>query len=103
MFSGPRVDFAVRRSKLPSEDLMKQACRRPKELKIAKTKNISVDNLGTKHGRIHIGKQEINKIQTRKMKGLKKTPEEKKEQRMAKKRSLVSEGITDSLKKQKVE
>ena len=29
-------------------------------------------------GRVHMGKQDINRLQTRKMKGLKKTPEEKK-------------------------
>lgn len=87
---------------MPSEDLMKQACRKPKELKIAKTKNISVDNLGTKHGRIHLGKQDINKIQTRKMKGLKRTAEEKKDQRLAKKRAAVSESKPETIKKQKV-
>lgn len=102
-FLGPRVDFAVRRNKLASEDLMKQACRKPKELKITQKKNISVDDLGTKHGRIHMGKQEINKIQTRKMKGLKKTPEERKELRRAKKRPSVTETIISTFKKQKVE
>lgn len=82
---------------------MKQACRRPKELKVTQKKNISVDSLGTKHGRIHMGKQDINKIQTRKMKGLKKTAEEKKEERIAKKRSSMSETITSFNKKQKVD
>lgn len=80
---------------------MQQACRQPKELTIAKKKNISVDNFGTKHGQIHLGKQEINKIQTRKMKGLKKTPEEKKEQR-AKKRPLLNGAIVSNFKKQRV-
>lgn len=70
---GPHVDLTVRRSKLPSEDLMKQACRKPKQLKIRKTKNISRDGLGTTHGRIHVGQQDLNKLQTRKMKGLRKT------------------------------
>lgn len=81
---------------------MKQACRKPKELKITKKKNISVDKLGTKQGLIHMGKQEINKIQTRKMKGLKKTPEEKKEDRRAKKR-LSGIPMVASFKKQRVE
>ncbi|XP_050294121.1 ribosome production factor 2 homolog [Anthonomus grandis grandis] len=69
---GPRIDFALRRTKLPTPDLMKEACKKPKELKITKKKNISTDKLGSTHGRIHMGKQEINKIQTRKFKGLKK-------------------------------
>ncbi|XP_056630106.1 ribosome production factor 2 homolog [Diorhabda carinulata] len=75
---GPRIDFSLRRSKLPDEDLMKEACRKPKELKVTKKKNISTDNLGNKQGRIHLGKQEIKNIQTRKMKGLKKTAAERK-------------------------
>jgi len=41
--------------------------------------------LGTTHGRVHIDKQSIQKIQTRKVRALKKTPEEKKEERKKKK------------------
>ncbi|XP_017784187.1 PREDICTED: ribosome production factor 2 homolog [Nicrophorus vespilloides] len=82
---GPRIDFTLRRSKLPTEDLMKQSCRKPKELKVVKKKNISTDGLGTTHGRVHLGKQEVNKLQTRKMKGLKKSVTEKKAERKAKK------------------
>lgn len=75
---GPRADLICRRTKLASEDLFKQACKKPKELKVKKKKNISVDKLGTSYGRIHVGAQNINSIQTRKMKGLKKTMAEKK-------------------------
>ncbi|XP_076762815.1 ribosome production factor 2-like protein Non3 [Xylocopa sonorina] len=75
---GPRADLICRRTKLASEDLFKQACKRPKELKIKKKKNVSVDNFGTTFGRIHVGAQNLNSIQTRKMKGLKKTMAEKK-------------------------
>lgn len=71
-FLGPRVDFTLRRTKLPTEDLLRQSVRQPKELKVIKKKNISRDGLGTTHGRIHVGKQDISKLQTRKMKGLKK-------------------------------
>ena len=97
---GPRIDLTLRRSKLPSEDLMKEALRKPKELKVTKKKNISVDGLGTTHGRIHVGKQEIQKIQTRKMKGLKKTPEEIKMKRAAK-RSADKNNV-NKIKKQKL-
>ncbi|CAG5027913.1 unnamed protein product [Parnassius apollo] len=76
---GPSIDFKLRRSKLASDDLYKEACKIPKELKPITKKNISKDAFGTKLGRIHIGKQDINRLQTRKMKGLKKTPEEKKQ------------------------
>lgn len=70
---------------------MKQACRKPKELKKTVKKNISVDGLGTKHGRIHIGKQNIDKLQTRKMKGLKKTTEERALDKTRKRKSMDSE------------
>lgn len=50
---------------------------------IKKKKNVTKDGLGTTHGRIHIQKQQIDKIQTRKMKGLKKTIAERKEERAA--------------------
>lgn len=43
-----------------------------------KKKNISQDTLGTTFGRIHVGAQNLNSIQTRKVKGLKKTFPEKK-------------------------
>lgn len=78
---------------------MKEALRKPKELKVTKKKNISVDGLGTTHGRIHVGKQEINKIQTRKMKGLKKTTDEKKLKRAAKR---TAENNNVNKKKQKL-
>ncbi|XP_076645265.1 ribosome production factor 2-like protein Non3 [Halictus rubicundus] len=75
---GPRADLICRRTKLASADLFKQACKKPKELKVKKKKNISKDNLGTTFGRVHVGAQNLNSIQTRKMKGLKKTIAEKK-------------------------
>lgn len=49
-----------------------------------KVKNISKDAFGTQHGTIHVPKQNIDKLQTRKMKGLKKTTSEKKDQRKRK-------------------
>ncbi|KOC70240.1 Ribosome production factor 2 like protein [Habropoda laboriosa] len=75
---GPRVDLTCRRTKLASNDLFKLACKKPKELKIKKKKNMSKNKLGTTFGRIHVGAQNLNSIQTRKMKGLKKTMAEKK-------------------------
>ncbi|XP_003705204.2 ribosome production factor 2-like protein Non3 [Megachile rotundata] len=89
---GPRADLVCRRTKLASQDLFKQACKQPKELKVKKKKNISKDNLGTTFGRIHVGAQNLNSIQTRKMKGLKKTMAEKKAER---KRKLSETQVTD--------
>ena len=39
---------------------------------IKKTKNVSHDPFGSKLGRIHMTKQDLGQLQTRKMKGLKK-------------------------------
>ncbi|XP_003488693.1 ribosome production factor 2 homolog isoform X1 [Bombus impatiens] len=95
---GPRADLICRRTKLASEDLFKQACKKPKELKVKKKKNISVDKLGTTFGRVHVGAQNINSIQTRKMKGLKKTMAEKK---AGSKRKNIENSDNDNLKKLK--
>lgn len=81
---------------------MKQACRKPKELKVTKKKNISTDGLGTTHGRIHVGKQDVSNLQTRKMKGLKKTPEERKAEK-SKKRSFIVSTDIEPVKRAKVE
>lgn len=61
-----------------------------------KKKNISKDTFGTTFGRIHLGEQKINNIQTRKMKGLKKTLSEKKIQ----KRKIIDDN-NDGAKKLK--
>ncbi|ORX70264.1 Brix-domain-containing protein [Linderina pennispora] len=84
---GPALDLRVRRVRQPAEDMWKQACKVPKELKQVKVKNISRDGLGDKYGRIHLGKQDINKIQTRKVKALKK----KLDDRPAKKQKTAAE------------
>lgn len=65
-------------------------------MQVKKKKNISTDTHGTTYGRIHIGTQNLNNIQTRKMKGLKKTLSEKKSQ----KRKIVDDS-SDSAKKLK--
>lgn len=84
--SGPSIDFKLRRTRLGSDDLYKEACKVPREVKTLTKKNISRDAFGSKMGRIHMGKQDINRLQTRKMKGLKKTPEEKKKMLMKRKK-----------------
>jgi len=78
---GPSADFVVRRTKLASADLFKAATRRPKELKIKKVKNISKDVFGSKLGRVHMPKQNLNQLPTRNMKGLRRTAAEQKVER----------------------
>lgn len=74
---GPSFDFVMRRTHLASDDLFKQALKRPKALQAKKKKNISHDTFGTQYGRIHMQKQDLGKLQTRKVKALKKRPAEK--------------------------
>lgn len=70
---GPKFDFRIGRTKLAEEAVMKEAMkqgRRPNEN--AKTKkNITMDSMGDKLGRVHLGRQDLSALQTRKMKGLK--------------------------------
>ena len=68
---GPALDLKLGRIHFPSDELMRQACRVPKELFNKKVKNITRDTVGDQFGRVHVGKQQIAKIQTRKVKALK--------------------------------
>jgi len=104
---GPAADFVLRRTKLASEDLFKQAMKQPKENKARKIKNISKDPFGSKLGRIHMGRRDMSKLQTRKMKGLRKSGEERRQERRAKIDATNEEGEDTSkmkgLKKSAVE
>ncbi|XP_061176651.1 ribosome production factor 2 homolog [Saccostrea echinata] len=68
---GPSLDLRMRRTKLASEDLYRRALKQPKTIKPRKKKNVSHDAFGSKLGTIHMTKQNLDKLQTRKMKGLK--------------------------------
>lgn len=74
---GPLVDLVMRRTHLASDHLMKAATKVPKTLKPKKVKNISRDAFGTKEGKVHMQRQDYAKLQTRKMKGLKRKQETK--------------------------
>lgn len=82
---GPSADFSIRRTQIASEDLYKQSRKQPKQLRESKKKNITHDGLGNTHGRVHMGNQALGKIQTRRVKGLKKSSEERKADRQKKK------------------
>jgi len=82
---GPSIDWKLRRTQLASDDLFKTASKHVKNVhKEKKVKNISDDAFGTKMGRVHVPAQEIGKIQTRKMKGLKESKKEKLEMKKEK-------------------
>uniref|UniRef100_A0A673H2Y5 Ribosome production factor 2 homolog n=1 Tax=Sinocyclocheilus rhinocerous TaxID=307959 RepID=A0A673H2Y5_9TELE len=69
---GPSFDFVMRRNHMASDDLYRTAHRQPRGVKPKKKKNISHDAFGTRLGRLHMQKQDLDKLQTRKMKGLRK-------------------------------
>lgn len=69
--TGPRLDFKIGRIHTPTADMVKEAYKRPRQLEARTKKNVDLDSMGDKFGRIHMGKQELGKMQTRKMKGLK--------------------------------
>ncbi|KAK7466287.1 rRNA-binding ribosome biosynthesis protein rpf2 [Stygiomarasmius scandens] len=75
---GPSLDMVLRRHTTPDPEMLKQAMKRPKLKKTdvekglgKKRKNMEVDEMGDLRGRVHVGKQDLGKLQTRKMKGLK--------------------------------
>ncbi|CCX10207.1 Brix domain-containing protein [Pyronema domesticum] len=70
--TGPRMDCTIRRTREPDADMLKEALKTPRK-QIPKTKkNIGMNVIGDKIAKIHTGKQDLGKLQTRKMKGLKK-------------------------------
>lgn len=59
---GPSLDLKVCRVKLANADLYKLSCKQPKEIELKKEKNVSVNKLGEKRGRIHMAKQNITQM-----------------------------------------
>ncbi|KAK9463016.1 Brix domain-containing protein [Lipomyces oligophaga] len=69
---GPRFDFKLGRVQEADPEMLKQAMRVPKQLQAKEKKNVETDIMGDKIATIHVGKQNLMQLQTRKMKGLKK-------------------------------
>ncbi|KAJ1561492.1 rRNA-binding ribosome biosynthesis protein rpf2 [Nowakowskiella sp. JEL0078] len=65
---GPRLDLVMRRFQFAHSDVWKEAV---KTVKPKKVKNIVHNETAQQVGRIHMQKQDLDKLQTRKMKGLK--------------------------------
>merc|ERR1711953_1112258 len=81
-----KIELEVRRTHMADEDYFNTACKKVKNVDKPKViKNVSKDAFGSTIGRIHIPAQKIGTIQTRKMKGLKETQEEKQEKIQTKK------------------
>jgi len=70
---GPRIDFQIGRVREADEGILKEAQKRARTSEARTKKNIETDIVGDKMGRIHLGKQDLDELQTRKMKGLKRS------------------------------
>ncbi|KAL8795561.1 MAG: hypothetical protein Q9195_001982 [Heterodermia aff. obscurata] len=68
---GPRVDMRVGRIREADQGMWKEAMKRAKGGEQKAKKNVDMDSMGDKVGRIHLGRQDLSELQTRKMKGLK--------------------------------
>jgi ribosome production factor 2 len=76
---GPRMDLTLGREQFPDPDMLKAALKKPKGVEPRTKKNIDTDIMGDKTGKIHVGKQDLSTMQTRKMKGLKRSREDRME------------------------
>jgi ribosome production factor 2 len=83
---GPFLDLTVRRHQRADPEMWKVAMKRPRLKKQdvekglgKKKKNLEVDEMGDLRGRLHVAKQDLGRLQTRKMKGLKKGADEENE------------------------
>lgn len=74
---GPRADFSLRRRMEAAADVLKLSMKQPK-LKANKKKNIETNVLGDTLGRVHMQKQDLTKLQTRKVKALRPSPVKRK-------------------------
>ncbi|GKT89660.1 BRIX domain-containing protein [Colletotrichum tofieldiae] len=57
----------------PDEAMLKEAMKKPRGTEERTKKNITTDGMGDKMGRVHVGRQDLGELQTRKMKGLKRS------------------------------
>lgn len=80
---GPFLDLTLRRHQDADPERLRAAIKRPKLKKTEiekglgkRKKNIEVDEMGDIRGRLHLGKQDLSKLQSRKMKGLRELEED---------------------------
>jgi ribosome production factor 2 len=81
--SGPDLDMEVRRTQFASPDVWKMAMKQPEGTKKKKVKNQSSNLFGETLGRLHLEKQNLDKMGGRKSKALRKAARWEKEEEMA--------------------
>ena len=81
---GPHFDLVLRRHREADEDMMKAALKRPRITKKdaesglgKKRKNFELDEMGDLRGRVHVGKQNLDKLQRKKVKALRDDDDER--------------------------
>jgi ribosome production factor 2 len=85
---GPDMDFSVRRTQMASPELWKASLKQPLAIKSKKKKNHTTNIFGETIGRLHLEKQDIDKLQGRKSKALRRADKISKEEE---KKALESE------------
>lgn len=101
---GPRMTFRLGRHREPDAAMLKEAMRKGKTNEPRTKKNISTDAMGDKIGRVHLAKQDLSQLQTRKMKGLKSQKrgrDDKEEEFAGFEDDEVTNGAENSPKKQR--
>lgn len=74
---GPSIDLVIKRTKFASKEMMKASMKTPREIKPKKVKNVTTTGFA-KLGTVHKEKQDLNTMQTRKVKALKRKRGEEK-------------------------
>lgn len=69
--TGPRLNFKIGRVQHADPEMEKEAMKVPKQLLPKERKNVQTDAVGDQVAKIHVGTQDLSRLQTRKMKGLK--------------------------------
>lgn len=69
--TGPRLNFKIGRVQHADPEMEKETMKVPKQLLPKERKNVQTDAVGDQVAKIHVGTQDLSRLQTRKMKGLK--------------------------------
>ena len=94
---GPKFDFRVGRIREAEASVMKDALKRGRRPDEARPKkNVETDGMGDQIARVHLGRQDLAGLQTRKMKGLKRdAPDLEEDEMVAPEAEMEVDEISD--------
>jgi len=72
---GPSMDLTLRRTKWAAPDMVRASLKQPKHHVAKKVKNVHTDEMLGTMGRLHVGRQDLESLQTRKTRALRKPKE----------------------------